>query len=426
MPPEVTVPPEAAGQPDALTWLLSPAGSVALSRIHPLTGDLALDATGDPLALVTALRAEGYDEQQAAALATQRRLREQARPRMGERVDRWLFTPEGAQQVTRPEVARHRADRYRAAAPDEVIDLGCGLGSDLDALSTVADAVGVEQDRATALMAAHNVPAALVVTETAESYVARTRPGRTTAVFADPGRRRGGRRVLDPDRWSPPLPWVMGLPFDDLGIKVAPGIDHALVPEGWETEVVSADGDVVEAALYRGGLRTTGARRRATLLRRAQRDDPDGPILTHTLTDGDLPAGDPAVVPVGPVGAFLYEPDGAVIRAGLVAAVVVQVAGRLLDPTIAYVTADTLVACPFATAYRVEDVLPFSLKRLRAAVRALDARSVTIKKRGSAVDPEQLRRQLRLRREGTREVVVVLTRRVGRPIAVVGSRIDPP
>jgi hypothetical protein len=122
-------------------------------------------------------------------------------------------------------------------------------------------------------------------------------------------------------------------------------------------------------------------------------------------------AADRARAEVGPVGAYLYEPDGAVIRAGLVAEVAAEVQGRLVDSTIAYVTSDALHATPFATAYRVLDTLPFGLKRLRSYLRERGVGSLTIKKRGTAVVPEQLRRQLDLR--GTAAATIVLTRVAG-------------
>src|SRR5690606_10048428 len=113
--------------------------------------------------------------------------------------------------------------------------------------------------------------------------------------------------------------------------------------------------------------------------------------------------------------------DGAVIRAGLVGLVAEEVHGRLLDPTIAYVTSETLVPTPVARAYRVTDVLPFSLKRLRAALRERGVGRVTIKKRGSAVEPEQLRRQLDLR--GDEETTVVLTRVGGAQTAILAEPV---
>jgi hypothetical protein len=111
------------------------------------------------------------------------------------------------------------------------------------------------------------------------------------------------------------------------------------------------------------------------------------------------------------VGGYLYEPDGAVIRAGLVGEVAAQVRGRLVDSSIAYVTSDALVPLPSATAYRVLDVLPFGLKRLRTYLRERDVGKLTIKKRGTAVVPEQLRRQLDLR--GSATGTIILTRVAG-------------
>jgi hypothetical protein len=120
---------------------------------------------------------------------------------------------------------------------------------------------------------------------------------------------------------------------------------------------------------------------------------------------------------VGPVGGWLHEPDGAVIRAGLVAEVADHIGGRLLDPTIAYVTTQHPAATPFARSYVVEDVLPFHVKALRAYLRDRRVGTLTIKKRGSAVDPDQLRRQLRL--SGDASATVALTRVDGRPHVLV-------
>jgi hypothetical protein len=122
--------------------------------------------------------------------------------------------------------------------------------------------------------------------------------------------------------------------------------------------------------------------------------------------------------PVGRPGEWLYEPDGAVIRAGLVSEVVAALpGGRLLDPSIAYVAADAVVPTPFARPYRVTDVLPFSLKRLRELLRRRGVGQVTVKKRGSAVDPDVLRRELRLTGDG--HAIVVLTRVAGAPTALL-------
>ncbi len=218
-------------------------------------------------------------------------------------------------------------------------------------------------------------------------------------VFVDPARRAGGRRVFDVRAYTPPLDRVLAWRPRSLAVKVAPGIDWAVVPDDLEAEVVSLRGEVKEAVLW-GGRARRGVRRSATLL-------PGG-----TLEGRGTPP--PAV---RPPGAWLLEPDGAVVRAGLVAEVAEEVGGGLLDATIAYVTADERVPTAWGTWYEVLEVLPFGLKRLRAALRARDAGPLVVKKRGTAVEPEVLRRQLRL--TGSRPTTVVLTRAAGAQVALV-------
>jgi THUMP domain-like len=191
--------------------------------------------------------------------------------------------------------------------------------------------------------------------------------------------------------------------------KVAPGIAHDLVPAGADAEWVSVDGDVVEACVWTGPL-ARGTGRSAVLL-------PSGAELLSTDT--------PAPRATAPL-AFLYEPDGAVIRAGLVAEAAALVDGLLVDPTIAYVTAERLVATPFLTAYRVLEGVPFSLKRVRDLARSRAAGDLVVKKRGTAVVPESFRRQvlagLPTRGRGP-TLTVVLTRVLGLQSALLVERV---
>ena len=115
----------------------------------------------------------------------------------------------------------------------------------------------------------------------------------------------------------------------------------------------------------------------------------------------------------------MYDPDGAVVRAHLVAEFAETVDGRLGDASIAYVYTDSLAMTSFARGYEVHDVMPFSLKRLRAAMREHDIGTLTIKKRGSAIEPAQLRRDLKLRGSGS--LTIVLTRVAGRPTVLLCS-----
>lgn len=363
------------------------------------------------LATVTELRRR-YPAPLVADAVTQLRLRQRGRAKLGPVADQLFFTPDGLEQATRGVVAEYRARRFAtaAAADAAVLDLCCGIGGDLIALGRAGLRVrGVDRDPVTVAVATANVDV-LGLSDRAEVRLgdARDHPRRGWwGVFCDPARRADGRRTFDPDDYSPPFDFLtrLGAEVPATAAKVAPGIDHSLVPAGVEAEWISVDGAVKEAALWWPALATTG--RRATLL-------PGGATLTATGV---------AASP-GPVGRYLYEPDGAVIRAGLVAEVAALLDARLLDPTIAYLTTDHAAQTPFATGYEITDVVPFSVKRLRALLAARGVGVVTVKKRGTAVTPEQLRRQLRL--SGSAEATVILTRVAGAQTALLARPLRRP
>ncbi|NTW42191.1 MAG: SAM-dependent methyltransferase, partial [Cellulomonadaceae bacterium] len=305
---------------------------------------------------------------------------------------------------TRLTVGARHAQRFSAAGCERVADLTCGIGGDSMAMAALGLRVlAADLDELTAAIATVNLrhfPDAevrhvdgLAIDLTADGV---------DGVFADPARRTAsGRRRHDPSGYTPPLDDVLAVRHEipALGVKVGPAIAHTDLPADAEAQWVSVDGDVVEAGLWFGPLAPDGPGRTALVLRG------NGAASLRMPADG-LPD-----VEVGPPGAYLYEPDGAVIRAGLVAMVSDQVHGRLLDATIAYVTSDHLAPTDVAHAYRVLDVMPFGLKRLRTALRERGVGRLTIKKRGTAVVPEQLRKQLDLR--GDAEATIVLTRVAG-------------
>jgi hypothetical protein len=230
-------------------------------------------------------------------------------------------------------------------------------------------------------------------------------------VFCDPARRTaGGRRIFDPGAYSPPWDFIAGLParVPRSVLKLAPGIDHALVPADAEAEWVSVDGEVVEAAFWCGPL--AAVPRRATVVRRGATAPPTGSIATLTGSGA-------ARAPVGAVARYVFDPDGAVVRSHLVAEFASTVEGRLADPSIAYVYADRPAHTPLGRCFEVLEVVPFSVKRLRAALRHREVGRVEIRKRGSAVEPEALRRQLRL--SGAEPATVILTRVAGAQTALL-------
>jgi len=386
-----------------LTKLLSPTGWALLSALPPYDERRTM-------ALSERLRREGLDPELVAAALTQSRLRAKAHAKFGDFAEGMLFTAAGLEQATRLTVAAHHARRYTAAGITKVADLTCGVGADSMAFAGVGlQVLAVDLDEVSASVATVNLrhfPEAEV--RHGDGLAVDLEAAGVEGVYADPARRTSsGSRVFDPAAYAPPLDAVLALRsrVPALGLKLGPGVPHSALPDDAEAQWVSVDGDVVELGLWFGPLAPDGPGRSALVLR------PDGAHVLRSGVEG------PPAPPVGPVGAYLYEPDGAVIRAGLVADVAVAVQGRLVDRTIAYVTSDVLRPTPAATAYRVLDTLPFGLKRLRTYLRERDVGRLTIKKRGTAVVPEQLRAQLSLR--GAAESTIILTRVDGRQQVLV-------
>lgn len=403
-----------------LVKLLSPEGAALLAALPAYDEKRAM-------ALSMRLRDDGVDPELAAGAMTQSRLRAKARAKLGDFADAMLFTPDGLEQATRLLVAALHARRYLAAGVTKVADLTCGIGADALAFAGVGLRVlATDIDEVTATMAAANLrafPEAEV--RCADGLALDLRGEGVDGVYADPARRtRGGQRIFDPAAYAPPLDavWALREEVPAVGIKVGPGIPHLGLPADAETQWVSVDGDVVEAGLWFGPLAPEGPGRSALILHTA-----GGTTRSRTMRSA-VPVGAHAAgpaygeaPPVGKPGAYLYEPDGAVIRAGLVGKAVTELGGRLLDPTIAYVTTDApapasavdtaSIEAPIATGYRVLDVLPFGVKRLKAYLRERGVGRVTIKKRGTAVTPEALRAQLSL--QGPAEATLVLTRVAG-------------
>ncbi|MGV9874019.1 class I SAM-dependent methyltransferase [Streptomyces cellulosae] len=387
-----------------LAPLLTPEGRDLLDEVRDTD-------PAQELAVATQLRRDHPAELVSAALG-QARLRQRAVAKFGaEDASRMFFTPNGVEQSTRRSVAAYRAERLRAAGVRSVADLCCGIGGDAIALARAGIRVlAVDRDPQTAAAARANAEALGLagLIEVREADVTEVDTSGYDAVFVDPARRSSKRgRIFDPEAYSPPLSWAVGAALKApkaAALKIAPGVPHEAVPAEAEAEWISDGGDVKEAVLWFG---TAPGTVRATLL--------PGP---RTLVSRGLP--DPEV---RPVGRYLYEPDGAVIRSHLVAEAAEPLDGGLIDPTIAYITADTLTPTPYATAYEITDQLPFNVKKLKALLREREVGVLTVKKRGSAVEPEELRRKALPKPHGTSSVTVFLTRVAGAPTMLLGHPV---
>jgi SAM-dependent methyltransferase len=346
--------------------------------------------------------AKRFERELARAALTVAILRIEAEKKFPQ-AEKMYFTREALEQASSWEIASYRAQRYKDYA--SVLDLGCSIGGDTLALAEVTQVTGVDQDELRLAMAQENAKALGLDAEFLQADLTDFNLPPADAAFFDPARRIDHERVHSVEDYQPPLSiiknWLKQIP--NLGIKISPGVNYDELAEyDCEVEMISLKGDLKEAVLWFGELKTV--QRRATLL-------PGG----HTLT-GDGP---PPELPLSEPLNYIYEPDPAILRTGLVTTVGAEINALMLDPEIAYLTAEELTETPFARVWEIEDWMPFQLKRLRAHLRERNVGRVTVKKRGSPLVPEELIQDLRL--EGEEEKVLFLTQLQGKPIVVIAK-----
>ena len=382
-------------------------------------------AEPDPGALAAGTRLRRLVAPDVAAAALQQAtLRRQAVTKFGSAATTLFFTREGLEQATRPAVANWHAQRFLAAGVRRVVDLGCGIGADALAFVRAGlEVVAVERDPDTAAVAAANLAGrAEVICADAEQVAADLlTPG--VGAFCDPARRtiggaRGGSppgmstargRVWRVSDFTPSWSLVTGL-LDGrrtAGVKLGPALPHDLIPVDAEAEWLTDSGDTVEVTLWAGPGSIPG--RRSALVRA-------GDDWHRLVTDPDTPR-----LAVRELGRYVFEPVGAVLRSGGLAQLGNTLGAGLLDPHLAYLTGDVVVATPFATGYAIRDRLAFDRRVLRRWVAEQRVGRLEIKQRGTTVDPAQLRRELRPR--GPCAATLIVSRTPAGTVVLVADRL---
>ena len=141
-------------------------------------------------------------------------------------------------------------------------------------------------------------------------------------------------------------------------------------------------------------------RRREAVVVHSQTTD----VIDDTF-DSDVSAAEP--------GEYIIDPDGAIVRAGLVRHFAKREGLWMLDERIAYVTGNRI---PHGySGFRILEEV--SLKRLKQRLRAWDCGSLEILVRGVDIDPDRLRRECKL--SGSRPLAVVCARIGSRRCAFV-------
>ncbi|AOZ72300.1 hypothetical protein BK816_02455 [Boudabousia tangfeifanii] len=366
---------------------LSPKQEQLLELTNQLPLLLTEDELANPLVASEKLRAKNFSPNLIASALSQWSLRQRAIKKLGPIAQDWFFTNDGLEQATQTVVARHHAQRFAEAGFSQVADLGCALGTESQFLAREGLSVfAVELDPLTASWAAFNLrehSQVQVLQGLAEDFLA-SPPASLQAVFADPARRLGGKRLMNPEDWSPPLSTALSWAADyPAGIKVAPGIDYKFLPPTSLTEFVSVGQNVVEACIWTKDLAPIPGRVAQVFV------EDQSFTFSDPLSEGANGPVRPA--PCGDLGRFILEPNGALVRSGLLAALADEFDLRLLDPQIAFLTTDILppAGIParerlFAAAqvFEVSTSVPLHRKQVAKAVSEAEFSSLEVYARG--------------------------------------------
>ncbi len=367
--------------------------------------DLLVAPRATELGVARQLRKSMPAEQALAALA----LLEGRRALEGKHAEheRLFFDRAAAEQATPAPVAAYTANRLaHALLPGErLADLGCGAGADAVALAERASVVGVDLDETRLAMLEANADALGVTSRIKVEHAdlaAWLPPSDVAGAWLDPSRRDEHGRRLDPRLWSPPLEEAIavGRRYRAAGIKLAPGIDPKWLPDDGEVEFISNEGRLIEAVLWIGAACEPGVARVTVL---------PGASMARARREPDLEAD------VRPPGAYLYDPDPGVGRAGVVRALARDLEGWQLNEEVAYVSSDAAHSTAFARRFRVLEVGAFSERRARDALARAHASRVDVMRRGAPVDTNEIERRLNASLSGEGPVVTLaLTRLDGR------------
>ena len=395
---------------DELRWLSSSSDAnraIAEATALPLTKKSVV-------ADVATLRKEYGDY--ARALAELVEARRIAAAKMDpEHATSWWTDKDAAQQSTPMTVAEFRAQYLKNLGVERVRDVTCSVGTELVALRGVGLSVsGGDLDPVRVEMARLNVGEGvdIAVADALKPEVESTRSGagdsqRADVIVADPARRNSSGRIHRLADMQPSVPDLIGAyPGRELMIKCAPGVDFADLA-GWagQVDVISVNGDVKEACAVTRGLVEPGrGGEDGELIRRAVviTESEAGVVVDRVASYEEGLTDDQVAEKAGEHGRYIMEPDGAIIRAGVVRQFAAREGLWLLDPHLAYVTGDRI---PLGLrGFEVKDVVP--VKRLKAELAARGVGKVEILVRGADIDPDQLRKKMKLKGAAIATVVI--------------------
>jgi len=372
-----------------------------------------LSANSMPLHTSVARLRSRFTPTQAHLLIEQAELRSRASAKFSQ-AHRMFFTRLGLEQATDEWIARYKASRFNRrpgekSPPVRIADLCCGIGGDLSALHQVGHPVGVDRDPIAAHFAGINSGAEVKVSDVSNFDFEEV-----TAWHIDPNRRAGGKRTTKLELCEPNRGTIKRLleRVPDAAVKLAPACD---VPDEWtarcELEWISRDRECRQLVAWHGDLAMSPGEHRATIVstdvNEAPRSIVGQPKLPVSLVDKP--------------DRYVFDIDAAVLAAKLKGALAAEHELNALGAGPTYLTGPQRVTDAALAAFEVEDVMPQKTRLLAEHLRARKIGTLEVKKRGVEVDPEKLRKELRL--SGDDSATLLITQIAGRTAAIVARRL---
>lgn len=312
------------------------------------------------------------------------------------------FDRTGMEQGTHEAIARHKAQRFT----ETVWDLCSGIGADASAIARTCEVIAADLNPANSLRASWNAEIwgsrpNFIVADVLQLALG------DALVHIDPDRRQtGGKRGVKIEDYHPGPDYLVNLTHSQRGgaIKLSPAANFGGKFEDCEIELISWNGECKEATVWFGELAG------------------ESPYRATVLPANATLAGDPLehLADVIPLGSYLYDPDPAVVRAGLLDLLAETEGFGRLDSSEEYLTSDAHIDSPFVERFRVVCDLPNQPRAIRDFFRSSSYGQLEIKCRHIPLNVEKLRREIPL--PGSSPGVLILARLQGKARAIVAER----
>ncbi len=317
-------------------------------------------------------------------LLTLERLRKNALKRI-KNSERYLFTTKGVEQSSSSEVAEYHASIFNNIS--SMADLCCGNGIDLVNIAQNKEKVYAVDLSNNALMCSRynsginkldNIEFLNMKAEDFDKIV--------EGVFLDPDRRPEERRVIQGEDISPNFEEIIKIikKYQNVVVKLSPVFDYqsAEVPFNHTWEFISEDKIMKEILLCTGEFATHNVSKKVVLL-------PEAIFLENQET-----------VNVTAIKKYIYDPDPAIIRSGLVQDLAHELKLSLINKHLSILTSEVILKSKFIRGYEVIDSFHYNKKSLQKYVKENEIGKLVIKVRGFPERPNQILQKLKLSGKG--------------------------